>query len=63
MSQDGETALICITCKQPILVTDEWSWLDAKQRGHHRQPEHDKCFNDRFARAFPRATKVEVADV
>jgi len=54
----AETALICITCKQPILVTDEWSWLDGKRR----EPEHDACFNQRFARQFPTAPKLHRDD-
>lgn len=45
--------LICVTCKEPIDMTDEWSWLDGKCR----QPEHDRCYADRFARRFPLAAK------
>jgi hypothetical protein len=50
-----EAALVCVTCKQPILLTDEWSWLDGKGR----TPEHDACYAQRFARQFPNANKPE----
>jgi hypothetical protein len=44
-----------MTCKQPILLTDEWSWLDNRKR----EPEHDTCYQDRFAKQFPNAKKIE----
>lgn len=48
-----ERGLVCVTCDHPILVTDEWSWLDTPRR----QPEHDRCYAERFARQFPAAQK------
>jgi len=50
-----ERALICVTCRQPILLTDEWSWLDTRRR----EPEHDRCFAERFARIFPMAPRAD----
>jgi hypothetical protein len=43
---ENETALVYITCKQPILMTDE--------------SEHDRCYAERFARQFPFAQKADV---
>jgi hypothetical protein len=56
--QMEERALVCVTCKQPILVTDEWSWLD----GRRREPEHDQCYGERFARRFPDASKARAEE-
>lgn len=52
----AEHGLTCITCKQPILLTDEWSWLD----GRRREPEHDRCYLQRFARQYPTAHKTRI---
>ena len=49
-----ETGFICITCKQPILLTDEWFWL----RDKRREPEHQKCYDERFAREFSTAPRL-----
>lgn len=50
--------LVCVTCKRPILETDDWSWLD----GRRRVPEHDACYALRFARQYPLAAKVPRGD-
>ena len=52
------TPLTCVTCRQPIdFASMNWNWLDAAS-----QPEHNSCFDERFAREFPDATKVYKGD-
>lgn len=51
---DAHPPLICGTCHQPIADGDDaWSWMD----GRRRDPEHDACYRERFARTFPTAPK------
>jgi len=59
MTDEKDEGLTCVTCKQPILVTDEWTWLDSTLAGRRRQPEHDRCYQERFARQFPKAQRPD----
>jgi hypothetical protein len=50
---ERETALMCVTCKQPILPTEtKWNWCAGST------PEHDQCYRERFAKECPYTTKA-----